>query len=75
MSHCKDHGNGRQESLRREIHEGLQVIESWNSANGFILYPKGGEFTSNRIDEQEIQMLGLHLLKVSLVYVNTLMMQ
>ena len=53
----------------------LQVIESWNSANDFILYGKGGEFTSNRIDEQEIQMLGLHLLQVSLVYVNTLMMQ
>lgn len=65
----------RQESLRREIHEGLQVIESWNSANDFILYGKGGEFTSNRIEEQEIQMLGLHLLQVSLVYVNTLMMQ
>ena len=65
----------RQESLRREIHEGLQVIESWNSANDFILYGKGGEFTSNRIDEQEIQMLGLHLLQVSLVYVNTLMLQ
>jgi hypothetical protein len=65
----------RQESLRREIHEGLQVIESWNSANDFILYGKGDEFTSNRIDEQELQMLGLHLLQVSLVYVNTLMMQ
>ena len=65
----------RQEELRREIHEGLQVIESWNSANDFILYGKGGEFTSNRIDEQELQMLGLHLLQVSLIYVNTLMMQ
>ncbi len=65
----------RQESLRREIHEGLQVIESWNSANDFILYGKSGEFTTNRIEEQEIQMLGLHLLQVSLVYVNTLMMQ
>ena len=62
------------ESMRREIHEGLQVIESWNSANDFILYGKGGEFTSNRIDEQELQMLGLHLLQVSLVYINTLMM-
>ena len=65
----------RLESLRREIHEGLQVIESWNSANDFILYGKGGEFTSNRLEDQEVQMLGLHLLQVSLVYVNTLMMQ
>ena len=65
----------RLESLRREIHEGLQVIESWNSANDFILYGKGGEFTTNRIEDQEVQMLCLHLLQVSLVYVNTLMIQ
>jgi TnpA family transposase len=24
--------------LRREIHEGLKVIESWNGVNDFILY-------------------------------------
>jgi len=28
----------RLESLRREIQDGLQVIENWNSANDFILY-------------------------------------
>lgn len=43
----------RLESLRREIHEGLQVIETWNSANDFILYGKGGEFTSNRGEDQK----------------------
>jgi TnpA family transposase len=65
----------RLESLRHEIHEGLQIIENWNSANDFILYGKGGEFTSNRREDQEILMLSLHLLQVSLVYVNTLMIQ
>ena len=39
----------RLESLRREIHEGLQVIETWNGANDFILYGKGGEFASNKL--------------------------
>ena len=28
----------RQEEVRREIQEGLNVVESWNSANGFIFY-------------------------------------
>jgi TnpA family transposase len=65
----------RLETLRREIHEGLEVIESWNSANDFILYGKGGEFASNKLESQEILMLSLHLLQVSLVYVNTLMIQ
>jgi len=53
----------------------LNVIENWNSANDFILYGKGGEFASNRLEDQEILMLSLHLLQVSLVYVNTLMIQ
>jgi TnpA family transposase len=63
------------EELRREIHEGLNVVENWNSANSFIHYGKGGEFTSNRLDDQEISMLALHLLQISLVYINTLMVQ
>lgn len=47
----------RLEPLRREINEGLNVIENWNSANSFILYGKGGEFTSNKLEDQEILML------------------
>jgi TnpA family transposase len=65
----------RQEPLRREIHEGLNVIENWNSANGFIFYGKGGEVATNRLEEQELSILCLHLLQISLVYINTLMLQ
>jgi len=61
--------------LRREIHEGLNVIENWNNVNDFIFFGKGGEMASNRIDDQEISMLCLHLIQLSLVYVNTLMIQ
>jgi TnpA family transposase len=61
--------------LRREIQEGLNVIENWNSANGFILYGKGGDIATNRREDQELTMLSLHLLQLCLVYINTLMVQ
>jgi TnpA family transposase len=61
--------------LRREIEEGLNVVENWNSANAFIFYGKGGDLASNRHESQEIGMLALHLLQISLVYINTLMIQ
>jgi TnpA family transposase len=64
-----------QEPLRREIHEGLNVAETWNSANGFIFFGKGGEVASNRLDDQEVSVHALHLLQSCLVYVNTLMLQ
>ena len=64
-----------EESLRREIHEGLNVVENWNSANNFIFYGEKGEIATNRIEDQELAMLSLHLLQASLVYVNTLFIQ
>jgi TnpA family transposase len=63
------------EQLRREIHEGLNVTETWNSANGFIFYGKGSDIASNRLHDQQLAALCLHLHQAVLVYVNTLMIQ
>jgi TnpA family transposase len=63
------------EPLRREINEGLNVVESWNNANEFIFFGKGKEITTNSLEDQEIAVLSLHLLQSCLVYVNTLMIQ
>ena len=46
--------------LRREINEGLNIIENWNGANDFIYFGKGGEMASNRSDDHEVNMLSLH---------------
>jgi TnpA family transposase len=63
------------EALRCEINEGLNVVERWNGANDFIYYGRGGEFATNKRENQELSALALHLLQVSLVYINTLMIQ
>ena len=63
------------ESLCREIQEGLNVVENWNSANDFIRFGKGGEIATNPLEDQEVAMLTMHLLQACLVYVNTLMIQ
>ncbi len=63
------------EDVRIEIHEGLNVVENWNSANSFIFYGNRGEISSNDVDAQEITILSMHLLQACLVYVNTLMVQ
>ncbi len=65
----------RSRALQREIHEGLNVVESWNRANAVIFYGKGGDLATNRRDEQEMSVLCLRILQAALVYVNMLMLQ
>ena len=63
------------EEVRREIQEGLNVVENWNSANDFIYYGRHGIVSANDVDAQEVAILSMHLLQSCLVYVNTLMVQ
>jgi TnpA family transposase len=61
--------------LRREIHEGLQIVETWNSANTELFYGKNSDLTGPDREEQEISMLALHLLQSALVHINTLLVE
>ena len=61
--------------LRQQINAGLNVVENWNSANDFVYYGKGGEISSNCLDDQEISMLCLHLIQTSISYVNTFLIE
>jgi TnpA family transposase len=63
------------ENVRRQVHEGRQVIEHWNSGVDFIFYGKDAELTGDDREDQEISMLAMHLLQSSLVLVNTLIIQ
>src|SRR4029453_14734252 len=40
-----------------------------------IFYGKNSEIATNQLAEQELSVLGLHLLQICLVYINTLMFQ
>ena len=37
--------------------------QHWNGADSFILYGRGGELATDRVEDQEIIMLCLHLLQ------------
>ncbi len=63
------------EALRREIHDGLNVVEQWNGATDFVFFARRGEMVSNRREDHEVSMLALHLMQNCMVYINTLMIQ
>src|SRR4030095_10492597 len=62
-------------ALRREIQEGLNIVENWNSANDFILIGTGSEIAANRREDQEVTMLALHLFQNGMVFFNTLIVK
>ena len=65
----------RHEEFRREIQQGLNVVENWNSATSFVHFGRGGEISSNKREDQEVAVQALHLVQNCMVYVNTLMYQ
>ncbi|MFE9500538.1 Tn3 family transposase [Streptomyces collinus] len=50
--------------LRREIKDGLQVVENWNSANHDLFYG----LTGSDSESQEVPMVARHLLQLALVH-------
>ena len=65
----------KDEALRIEIHEALNVVERLNSVMSFIFYGKEGEISTNKAEEQALSVTCLHLLQVCMVYINTLIIQ
>ena len=61
--------------FRTEIHEGLNIVENWNSSNSFIAYGRQSEIHSNDPELQELSILCLHLLQNALILVNTIMVE
>ncbi|OUC98031.1 Tn3 family transposase [Streptosporangium minutum] len=61
--------------LRRKIHEDLQVVGNWNSANTDLFYGSAGTLPGSDKEHQEVSMLSLRLLQSALVFINTLLVQ
>jgi TnpA family transposase len=63
------------EEMRREINEGLNVVENWNSANKDIFYGKAGDLTGDDREHVETSALDLHLVQAAIAYLNTVLIQ
>lgn len=64
-----------EESLRIEINEALNTVERVNGLMEFIFYGKGGEISTNRVQDQELSLLCLHLLQACMCYITTILIQ
>lgn len=62
-------------AFRTEIHEGLNIVENWNSSNDFISYGRKSEIQTNDPEQQELAILCLHLLQNALILINTIMVE
>lgn len=51
------------------------MVERLNGVMDFIFFGKLGGMATNNTDDQELSVLCLHLLQVSMVYINTLLIQ
>jgi TnpA family transposase len=61
--------------LRTEIHEDLQVVENWNSANHDLFYGKTGDLAGPDRASVEVSALALHLVQACLTYLNSILLQ
>jgi len=61
--------------FREEIHDALNIIENWNSANSFICYGRKSEIQTNDPEMQELTVLCIHLLQNALILVNTIFVE
>ncbi|MGD9202151.1 MAG: Tn3 family transposase [Chitinispirillia bacterium] len=62
-------------SYREQIHNGRNIIESWNSVTDFIGYGGKTDISTNNPEDHEIIVLCLHLLQNAIVLVNTMMLE
>ncbi len=62
-------------SFSQAVNKGREPFPTYEVKVNPRKYEKSGEFATNRLDEQEVAALSLHLLQICLVYVNTLLIQ
>ena len=65
----------RSRETQQEVHEGLNVVETWNATNDFLCYGRQGELATTSREQQEIVTLSLQLLQNCLMLINTRLLE